>query len=164
MLKATAQGWLGTRWLISAPDGQPATTLDLASIRAGATWSLAGRQYRLFRERGGQRALVLEADGQRLATATRTSLWRRTFAVRAAGDEWTLALASVWKGRWELSTPAGALGSIQPAGVWRRSALIDLPDALPIELRIFLAAIVLLFVRDDDTVGSTAATTSATVG
>ncbi|HYF65915.1 MAG TPA: hypothetical protein VD886_24000, partial [Herpetosiphonaceae bacterium] len=149
MLKATNQSWSGTRWQISADDGQPAATLELASIRSAATWSLGGRQFRLFREQGGERALALEADGQRLATATRTSLWRRTFIVRAGGDEWTLAMVSAWKGAWELSGPAGALGRIQPVGVWRRSALIDLPDELPIELRIFLAAIVLLFARDD---------------
>lgn len=160
MLKATAQGWSNTRWLISTDEGRPAATLELAGIRTAATWSLDGRQYRLSRERGGKRALVLEADGQRLATATRTSRWRRTFAISAAGAEWTLAMASVWNGRWELSGPAGALGRIQPAGFWRRSALIELPEALPIELRVFLAAIVLLFARDDDTAGATTAATS----
>lgn len=161
MLKATNQSWSGTRWLISAPAGQPAATLELASIRSSATWSLDGRQYRLFRERGGERALALEADGQPLATATRTSLWRRTFVVRADGNEWTLTMASAWKGRWELSGAAGVLGSIHQVGFWRRSALIDLPETLPIELRIFLAAIVLLFARDDDAAGVTASTAAA---
>jgi hypothetical protein len=150
MLKATAKGWFGTRWQISADRDQPATTVELASIRRGATWSLAGRQYRLLRERGGARPFVLEADGQRLAEASRTSRWRRRFQVSAGGVEWTLAMTSSWKGRWELSDQTGRRGSIQPATMWRRSMVIDLPETLPLAEQIFLTAIVLLFARDDD--------------
>jgi hypothetical protein len=161
MLKATAQGWFGTRWQISADNNQLTTTVDLASIRAGATWSLAGRQYRLFRERGGDRPFVLESDGQRLAAASRPSIWRRRFQVSAGGREWTLAMTSAWKGRWELSDGSGTRGSIQPASMWRRSMLIDLPETLPPAVQIFLTAIVLLFARDDDS-GAMAATVAST--
>jgi hypothetical protein len=161
MLKATAKGWLGTHWQISGGDDQPAIALELASIRSQATWNLDGQQYRVFRERAGDRPFVLTVDGQRLASATRTSFWRRTFRVSADGGMWTLAMTSAWRGRWELSDGAGSVGSIQVIGLLQRSTLIDLPDTLPIPLRIFMAAMVLLFARDDTT-GSVAGVTAST--
>jgi hypothetical protein len=161
MLKANARGWMGTRWQIGADDSPPAITLELASVRARATWTLDGQEYQVFRARDGGRPFVLEAGGQRLAAATRPSLWRRSIQVSAGGGEWTLAQTSSWRGRWELSDRTGRIGSIQPASLWRRSMLIDLPETLPIALRIFVAAIVLIFARDDES-GATAATVAST--
>ena len=68
----------------------------------------------------------------------------RSFEVTHDGRTYTLKAASPFERRFLLRRAGRVLGSIAPQHIFTRKARIDLPEDLPLELRVFLTWLVIL--------------------
>jgi hypothetical protein len=94
-----------------------------------------------------------------VAMAKKSSAWKETFSLEHGGARYELRKDSYWRGSFVLSREGvGAVGSIGRKSFFGRDTFADLPDELPVEVRVFLLWLVTMMRRRAD---SAAAGTSA---
>jgi hypothetical protein len=123
--------------------------IDVAWVREAAELTAQGVAYRAFRQGWVSGTFVLERDGVAMATADKSSAWRRVFAIRWEGTAYELASASLWRRGYMLRGGGRVVGTIRPASWATRKAVADLPDDLPLAMRMFIVWIVLTMWRQD---------------
>jgi hypothetical protein len=129
--------------------------LDLSSWRERAEIRIGDLTHRVFRERAMSGDFILDVGGQRLARATKPSIFRDTMIIHAAGREYTLRKPSVWRRAFVVMDGDRQIGSIAPDSAWTRRATADLPADWPMPVKAFVIwLVVILWKRDSDGVAA----------
>jgi uncharacterized protein YxjI len=121
--------------------------LDAALFRERAEFTIDGCAYSLNRESIFRGTFVLQSNGQVLASAKKSSVFNRRFEVDIDGKILELRPTSIWGRRFELLENNRSVGHIGPVGWFTRRATVELPDALPRAVQIFIFWLVLILWR-----------------
>jgi hypothetical protein len=148
-MKLIPKSWRS--WDFTAFDGSQAVAdFDISSWREKAILTVQSDQYSVHREGMMSGDFILQsAAGPELARAEKPSAFRRCFVIRHAGKSYTLRATSMRQ--FTLFDDSRKIGSISPDGFFTRRATVDLPDALPLPVRMFITWLsIILWKRDSD--------------
>jgi hypothetical protein len=136
-------------------DGSPIAAIDIASWREKGVLAVGGASYKVYREGLMSGQFILEFNGTQLASAEKPRALHRSFTVQHEGRVYTLKAASALKRTFLMLEGDRQIGSITPAGMFTRKATVDLPDELPLPIRVFLLWLtVILWKRDSEAAGA----------
>jgi hypothetical protein len=136
MLQSTRRGFFRHSYDISE-DGRPTATLT-GIRREGCTFDVDGVGYRVARD--GRKAFTLSGPNGDEARAERVR--GRTWTVSSLVVPLELVRTSMWKDTWELRRFGEPVGTLAKDGAFRRTSTADLPDDLPLPLRLFVLCVV----------------------
>ncbi len=145
-INAIPQNWFSWNYKV-LEQGSPVADLDLAWVREAGTFRLQGRTYKIYREKFLSRTFVLEEDVAILARASRPNIFLRSFTVDYQGIQLTVKAHSIFGRTFVLQQGSQVLGSIYPEHWFTRKAAVELPDTLPLAVRIFMVWLVLILWR-----------------
>jgi len=148
-MKLIPKSWLS--WDFTAFDGSHAVAdFDISSWREKATLTVQSDEYSVYREGMMSGDFILQSvAGLEWARAEKPSAFRRCFVIRHAGNSYTLRATSMRQ--FTLFDDSREIGSISPDGFFTRRATVDLPDALPLPVRMFITWLaIILWKRDAD--------------
>lgn len=141
MLEAVPRGFPPLRCEI-LENGRPVAGLRLGHLFAAGEIAVGGERFAIERE-GWRGAALRDRGGALLARARRTGVLGRSFEVEHQGRRWTLA-AGPMRRRFTLHEAGERrAGEIAARGAFRRRAIGDLPESLPLPVRAFLLWLVL---------------------
>jgi hypothetical protein len=132
-------------------DGESIADIDVSWWREKGALTVGGQTYQVYREGLVSGAFVLEENGSVLARAEKPSAFRRSFVVDHAGTRWTLRAPSAFRRGMILISDDLEVGTVKPDSLWRRSATVTLPKALPVPVCVFLIWLaIVLWKREAD--------------
>ncbi len=149
MLRVESDSWFS--WDFTILDGErEVAKLDQSWWSEAAEMEIEGESCRLYRE-GMMGDFVLEAGGEVSVRAEKPSALRNAFVVRHGDESFELEKESVWKQKYSLRRHGRDAGSIAKES-WATSNLTaDLPEDLPLRVRVFMVWLVLvLWKREND--------------
>jgi hypothetical protein len=160
-LEIIPQSWVSWNFNV-LQDGRPVGEIDISRWREKGALIVQGMTYQVYREGIMSGEFVLELNGTRLAQAEKPSALRRSFEVRYAGTTYQ------WQGKtfrrsFVLAENSRTVGSLTPAGIITRKATAQLPEDLPLPVRIFLIWLALIMWKreaDSGAASSAAVSTS----
>jgi hypothetical protein len=148
MLMAVPARWFS--WDFAVLEGsQVIAAIDVSWWREEGELAVQGRTFRVYREGLMRGAFVLESAGSVLARAEKPSAFRRAFVVEHGGRRYTFAARSPFQRAFELRDGSGAVGAIAPLGIFTRRARVDLPEDLPLAVRVFIVWLAVILWRRD---------------
>jgi hypothetical protein len=127
-----------------------AQTTNLSWWRDHSDLRVDGNTYRARRDGG---SYVLESEGKVVARAKRPRLFARGLNIEHLDHRYTLRAKSAFRRQFVLMDGATQIGSIAPQGVFTRKAAADLPETLPLSLRVFIIWLVMTLWKQDDATG-----------
>ena len=144
MLRAEPKSWFSWDYTVY-DNGAPVADLDLAWVREAGEVIIEGVACTLYRESLLSGAFILEAGGFPLARAEKPSVLFRTFEI-AYDDRhhYTLQARSAFARTFVLCEGDREIGSIYPDHIFSRKMTVDLPEALPLAVRVFITWLVIL--------------------
>ncbi|MFW5952078.1 MAG: hypothetical protein ACOCVZ_08195 [Gemmatimonadota bacterium] len=143
MLTLEPRAWYS--WDFRVMDGgREVAFLDRRVLREQASFALSGDRYTARRTSLARGTFVLEGPTGVLARATKTGIFRREFEVEAGPERWLLRAVSPLTREFQLLRDGVLLGTVQPVAILRRRARLDLSDAVPAPLQVFVAFLVLV--------------------
>jgi hypothetical protein len=113
--------------------------LDTSTWREKATLTIQGVKYSVYREGLMSGDFILESAEAELARAEKPSVFRRCFVINHAGRLYTLRATSSFTRRLVFLDDSREVGSIASEGFFTRRAIVDLPDEIPLPVKIFIA-------------------------
>jgi hypothetical protein len=151
MLTATPRHWYSWNFAVFGNDGHLAD-IDVSWWREKGTLTVAGQRYGVHRERPMSGKFMLDdSSGSVLATAEKPSAFRRHLVIEHAGRRYELKPRGWFTRTFELHEGAVVVGSLSAGGMFSRRMSIDLPETLPLPVRIFLVWLtVILWKRDSE--------------
>jgi hypothetical protein len=146
MLRAVPKSWFS--WDFDVLDGaQTVAEIELAWWAEKGRLTVQGASYEVYRKGWWGGAFVLEAGGAVLARAEKPSAFLRSYVIEHAGKRFTLRAESPFGRSFLLVHAPQAIGSLSPEGLFTRRARVDLPEDLPLPLRVFIVWLVLILWR-----------------
>jgi hypothetical protein len=157
MLTAVPKSWFS--WDFTVMEGaQTVGDIDISCWREKGVITVEGADYRVYREGLMSGDFILASDDTVMARATKPSAFRRTFIVEHAGRQYTLRATSALCRSFELLDHDRVVGTLSPRGLFTRRAAIELPETLPLSVRVFIIWLaVILWKRDAEAQGATSA-------
>jgi hypothetical protein len=127
-------------WTFSVMDGskQVAEAVDLSWLTEKGELKIHGVVYKAYREGMMSGAFVLESPDGVIARAEKPSALRRSLIVEHAGRQYTLRAKSAFRREFLLLDGSSRIGSISPEGIFTRRAAVELPEAWPLPVRMFI--------------------------
>jgi len=125
-------------------DGTPVADIDMAWVREAGEVMIGEVACRLYREGLFSGAYVLEADGFEWVRAVKPSALFRTFEITYDDVHYTLQARSALRRTFELHQDGDLVGTIYPDHAFTRKMTADLPEAMPLAVRVFIVWLVLL--------------------
>jgi hypothetical protein len=151
MLSAVPKHWFSWDFAIQDATRHPVAEVRLSSWRERGAVSVQGVEHRVSRHGVLRGAFVLERGGSVLARAEKPSAFRREFQIEHDGKQYTLKARSIWRRERVLYDGDKEIGAVVPEGLFNRRARVELPDDLPLVLRLFVVWLtMLLWKRDSD--------------
>jgi hypothetical protein len=148
MLQIVPTHWYS--WNVTVRDAsRPVAAIATSWWREKGTLTIDGVTYRVSREAPLFGAFVLEHAGRVLAQAEKPSIFRRAFVIRHAGRAYTLRPESMFRRAFVLRDGSRPVGSITPTNFLTRKAAADLPDDLPLPVRMFIVWLTVISWRRD---------------
>ena len=144
MLSAAPRGIFSWDFIISR-DGTMIADIDMSWWGERAELKITGQTYAVYRESLLEGTFVLQSGEQVLARAQKG--FTRTFDVDVAGRHLELKAVSIWTREFGLFENDAQIGRIEPAGWLGRKAIIELPEDIPLPVRVFLFWLVLILWR-----------------
>ena len=114
------------------------TTMDMAWIREGGTFTWQGTEFTLTHEHLWSATFLLRTEDQTLARAAKTSPFLRRFDVYWNDRTLTLEAVSPFGRSFRLVENDSVLGTIVPDHPLARRCAVDFPDDLTIPMHVFL--------------------------
>jgi hypothetical protein len=150
MLTAVPKQWFS--WDFTVTEGSQAVAdIDISWWREKGVLTVDGVDYRVYREGMMSGDFILESAGSVLARAQKPSAFYRSFEIASEGMRYTLRAESAFRRTFLLLDGDRKVGSVSPEGVFTRRAIVDLPPALPLALRVFVIWLaVILWKRASD--------------
>ncbi len=124
-------------------DGVPIAEIDLAWIREAGEMIIADVPCTMYREEMFG-AFVLESGGFPLVRAVKPSAFFREFEVTYDEQLLRLKARSVFGRTFDLFQGDERLGEIKPDNVFTRKMTVDLPEAMPLAVQVFIVWLVVL--------------------
>ena len=150
-LSAVPKHWFSWDFAIQDATRHPVAEVRLSSWRERGAVSVEGVEHRVSRHGVLRGAFVLEGGGSVLARAEKPSAFRREFQIEHDGKQYTLKARSIWRRERVLYDGDQEIGAVVPEGLFNRRARVELPDDLPLVLRLFVVWLtMLLWKRDSD--------------
>lgn len=118
--------------------------LDLSSWREKGSLHIGEDDYDIYRKGLISPTIFFEEKGKLLARAEKSSMFRRGFSIQIDGRDFVLERKSGFRRAFVLSNDLGAIGSVAPISIFTRKATADLPEDLPVPIRLFVVWLVLL--------------------
>jgi hypothetical protein len=143
MLEAAPVGKFSWAFTVSI-GGETVAEVTPAWFSERAEVTVAGKSYTLARESVLEGTFAMRAGDRVVASARKPSAFFRAFEVEVSGRRYELKAVSIWSREFGLYEGESLVGRIGPASWLGRSAVIDLPDALPTEVQVFLFWLVLV--------------------
>jgi hypothetical protein len=112
--------------------------ITLSHWREKGALTIGDSQYGMYREAPMSGAFILERAGTVLARAEKPSLFRREFVVHFRDREYTLRPESLLRRAFVLTHDSQRVGSVAPNSAFTRRAAADLPEMLPLPVRMFI--------------------------
>lgn len=138
-------------WTFSVMDGAE----PIAHAVNRSWWSdkgeitVQGVTYTARREGVMSGAFVLESTAGVVARALKPSAMRRSLIVEHAGRQYRLRAVSALRREFVLLDGSTRIGSLSPEAIFTRRAAVDLPQTLPLTVRVFIIWLtVMLWKRD----------------
>ena len=104
------------------------------SVRVGNdVWELRGQGWSTFR--------LVRSDIDE-AVARRQGSFKNSFKIDHAGRTYQLVQRSIWRRTFTVLDGGVEVGTIEPTSVWTNAAAVRLPDAMPLQLQVFIVGIV----------------------
>jgi hypothetical protein len=125
-----------------------AETVNVSWWRDKAQLSVEGTDYTVRRERST--SFLESAAAGVLARAERPRRWRRELFIEHAGRRFTLRKESLFRRGYLLFEHGVPIGSISPDGIITRKAAAELPQELPLFVRVFIIWLVMTLWKHDD--------------
>jgi hypothetical protein len=139
---------------------QPVADIDISWWCEKGVLLVLESAYKVYREGVMSGAFVLESEGTILVRAIKPSVFLRSFIIEHAGKQYTLRSASGRKCR--LLDGDREVGALFPETIFTRRTNVDLPEDLPLPVRIFILwLVIILWKRDSDSAASVAAFAAA---
>jgi hypothetical protein len=150
MLELVPKSWAS--WDFAALYGSQAVAdIDTSCWREKGVLTIQGASYPVYREGWVSGDFILESAGAVLARARKPSAMRRTFLVEHAGKRYTLRTKSAFGRTFLLQDGSQQIGAISPEGIFTRRAKVDLPESMPLPVKIFILWLaVLIWKRDSE--------------
>ena len=146
MLKAIPNSWHSSDYEVKA-NGEWIADLETSSWREKGEILVEGHTNELSREGLMSGSFTMESNGDLFAEANKISAWKNTFNVRFSDDEFVLKKRSSLRSEMNLYHNNMRVGSIRREGLLSRTALIDLPDPLPLAAKLFIFWLTLIIWR-----------------
>lgn len=138
MLSAMPRGWFSWDYAISRNSDHLAD-IDISWWRERGTLTVEGQHYSVYRELPLSGKFILEANGSILATAEKPSSLRRRLLIEdAAGRQFELKPRDMFSRTFQLHAGSTLIGSLSAKGIFSRGMNIDLPETLPLPVRVFV--------------------------
>lgn len=148
MWSAVPDHWFSWDFTVRDAALQLVGGVTVASWRERGAVNASGIEHQVSRQ-GLLGPFVLEHRGSIMASAEKPSAFRKTLQVEWGSRHFTLKARSVWSRDVALFEGGRTIGSITPDSFFGRRAQVDLPDDLPVVVRLFLIWLtVLLWKRD----------------
>lgn len=153
MLRAVPKGWFSSKHVVSETDSVIAL-IDFSGWREAGEITINGSIYRAYRESLMGPFLLEGGGGSILARAEKPSAFYRTLVVQHLDRKYTLEAVSTWSLKFIVSEGGKEIGSVYPEGTLKRKALGDLPEEIPLPVRLFMLWLVMLLWRRSDSSSS----------
>jgi hypothetical protein len=146
MLRAVPDGWFSYDFTVFDRGETPVARADLANWRETAKLEVGGTHYEAHRKGWANGEFVLETeDGRVVAVAEKPSAWKDRFVFEHGGNRYELKKESAWRSAFVLSCDGvGLVGSIRQKGFFNRELTVDVPEELPLEVRVFIVWLVII--------------------
>jgi len=136
MLQAIPDGWLSRRFVVLR-NGQPAAAMAPDPFASQADLNVEGQPYKAYRE-SGWGDFVLSCNSLILARANKDNCLLRAYALMCSGKAYSFYAASPFTREFVLLDGQSQIGSICPESPFSRQAIVDLPDAIPLPVQVFI--------------------------
>jgi hypothetical protein len=156
MWKAVPRSWF--TWNFEARDdsGTPVGEVNISSWRRKGSIECGGFEYLVSRQGPGG-AFLLEKSGVLTARAEKPRPLFRSFDIEFEGRTFTLKARFTLRRDFVLTENGAEIGTLAPEGAFVRRAAVDLPEALPPVLRLFVVWLTLFLWKREAEASSTAA-------
>ncbi len=149
MLSAVPKSWFSRDYEFIA-NGAVVAKIDLSIFRERGTLTIHGQDFEFGRESLWAGTFFLRRAGATVVTAKKPSVFRRELQVKFGGRAFSLVVASFFGRRFLLREGGREVGSVAPAHMFTRKAIVDLPESLPLEVQVFMAWLVInIWQRND---------------
>src|SRR5262249_14618467 len=155
MRKMIPKSWFS--WDFTVTDGaSPIAEIDVSWWREKGVLTVRGSTYDVYREGLMGGAFLLESSGSILARARKPSAFRRSFEFEFGGKFYILRAESAFRRKFVLIDVDKEVVWLSPDGIFTRRATADLPEGLPLPVKVFIIwLVVIMWKRESD--GSAAA-------
>ena len=163
MLRAMPDGWFSYDFTVFDRSETPVARADLANWRETAKLEVGGTRYEARRKGWASKEFVLETeDGRVVAVAEKPSAWKDRFVFEHGGNRYEMKKESAWRSAFVLSRDGvGLVGSIRRKGFFKREWMVDVPEELPLEVRVFIVWLaVILWKREASSAAASAGASS----
>jgi hypothetical protein len=136
-------------YAFSVMDGSErvAQAVDLSFWRDKGELRIQGFIYKARRDRS---SYVLESGTGVIARAERPRRWLRELGIEHSDRRYTLRAKSPFRRQLLLLEGSTQIGSISPDGLFTRKAEVELPQALPLFLKVFIIWLAMTIWKQED--------------
>lgn len=157
MLKVIPRSWLSWDFTVT-DESRPVAEIGVAWLRERGVLKVEGTTYEVYREGLVSGDYVLEGGGSVLARARKLGALRRAFSIEHQGRIYTLEAKRALGRAFRLLEGSRETGSIVPEGILTRRARADLPEELPLAVKVFVIWLtVIMWKREEDSSPAAAA-------
>ncbi len=150
MLRAIPRHWFSWNYRIFE-ESQHVADIDVSWWCEKGLLTVQGDAYQVYREGPKRGAFILESSGTVLARAEKPSVFLRCFFFEHKGRFYTLRASSAFRREFILLDGAETIGFLSPEGIFTNRASVDLPETLPLAVRVFIVWLtVILWRRESD--------------
>ncbi len=151
LLRAIPKSWFSYDFAVSDARGTLVGGADLSNWRERAELDIGGRRYQAHHGSWEKEFILIGEGGKKVVVAEKLSAWKERFSFEYDGHHYELRKESVWKGDLVLSQEGvGAVGYVRRKGMFKREWEAELPNELPVEVRVFIVWLAVLLARRSD--------------
>ncbi len=144
MLRAAPHGIFSWDFTVYDAAGSPVAEIDMAAFREKAEVMIGEVACRVYREGWMSGPFVLESGGHVLMRAVKPSAFRRSFDLAYDDCRYTLRARSAFGRTFVLLEEERLLGTVAPDHAFTRKLTAELPEAMPLAVRVFILWLVIL--------------------
>lgn len=154
MMEAIPENWFS--WNFAVMEGtKRIADLDISSWREKGQLEVSGISFEIYREGLARGAFLLETNGSELAIAEKPGAFHRMFQIHHEDKQYTLRAKSAFSRKMLLFMGSREIGSMSPQGLFTRKMVVDLPEKLPLPVRVFIIWLAMLLWKRDFEAGGT---------
>jgi hypothetical protein len=153
MLTARPKNWFSWDYTV-ALGNQHVADIDVSWWREKGTLAVAGQRYEVHRERPLMGKFILGMNGTVVATAEKPSSLTRRFIIEHDSRRYELKPRNWLSRTFQLHEGSSVVGSLSAPGLLSRRMNVDLPETLPLPVRVFVMWLtVILWKRETEAAG-----------